>query len=160
MNKLLTTFAVTGILLLIIVLIKAITIYPPVEINCHGSIIINSPSNSNYLFEGVVSVKRFRDGKTKISISGESFFDKEDKKNRNLLFRNYILQTYKRNKGAFEINDIREVKHPQDTMDKKEVDSILQDIFGFENKIFSIRKLPNAYLFGEQPVPSFICVSV
>lgn len=130
------------------------------DLNCTGTLSRNSPLRSGYFLRGTVSVKLFSEGEGLISLYGMSSTRAKAAGNiDHMLYRDVYFKFKKKNRSILIISNIKTVKHPLDDMADNEYDEIAFDILNLESNKLHIRQISNAYIFGNQPVPSFICVT-
>jgi hypothetical protein len=159
MNKKILASSLLFFVFICALLAKLLIEYVPSGINCTGTLAMNNPEKNDYLFSGTITVKLFTDGEGSISIYGNSFSRlRPEDSMKHLVFRDIFFKFTKPHNDNLLVSDIKMVRHPLDNIQKDEADGLLFDIFDFEGHRLTVRRVSNGYVFGDQPVPSFICV--
>ncbi|WP_368529872.1 hypothetical protein [Enterobacter cloacae] len=128
------------------------------NVNCTAAVEMNSPGDHEYTFHGTISVK-IRPGTGMISIFGTSVSARQPTPiNKHFVNRDITFKVLGRNKSDFYLSDILVSTHPDDNMTQNESAGLLFDMFDFENKRITIRRLSNSFIIGDLPLPSFICI--
>lgn len=158
-NKKFKIASIVVFVLLSVLLARLLKGDPPSGINCTGTVTMNNPKKNDYLFTGTITIKLFTDGEGAMNIYGSSFsrFRPEDSM-KHLVYRDIFFRFTEPRYGPLLISDIRTVRHPLDDAPDYEASGLLFDFFDFESHKLAVRKISNGYVFGDQPVPSFICI--
>lgn len=129
------------------------------NISCTGTVMIDSPGNHNYVFNGTVSVKITPGADSMISIFGTNQLTLlPSKEGSHLVNRDIIFNVTKKIKSDYYISNVKIMSHPEDNMSEQEYLGFVFDMFHLENNRITIRKFSNAFVFGDVPIPSFVCV--
>lgn len=129
------------------------------NVNCTGTLTMNSPGKNEYTFNGTVSVKINSEGDSKISIFGKSLSNtNNDLDHIHFVNRDITFKVVNRIKNDYVVDNIKSITHPEDNMNDNEYSGFIFDIFDLDNNIITVRQFSNSYIFGDMPIPSFICV--
>ncbi|WP_431618548.1 hypothetical protein [Enterobacter hormaechei] len=129
------------------------------NVNRSGTLQMNSPGDQEFLFNGTISVVIRPGTESIISIFGTSVSARQPSPiNTHLVNRDITFTVLSRNKSDFYLSDMKTTAHPGDSMTETEASGLLFDMFDLENNRLTVRRYLNTFVFGDVPLPLFICV--
>lgn len=159
MNKKYKSFTIFLFALLSVILITIVNMTKSGNINCSGALQMNSPGDHEYLFNGTISVVIRPGTESIISFFGTSVSARQPSPiNTHFVNRDITFHVLSRNKSEFYIGDLKTISHPSDTMTETEASGLIFDMFDLENNRLTVRRYLNAFVFGDVPIPLFICL--
>lgn len=159
MNNKFRIISITVFVFLMALFASLLTVSTHSGMNCTGTLTMNNPRKNDYLFTGTITVKLFADGNGSIRLYGISFSRlRPEDSMKHLVYRDIFFKFRESQHDTLTIDNIRTVLHPMDNTHEDEASGILFDIFDIESRRLTVRKVSNGYVFGDNPVPSFICV--
>ena len=159
MNKKYKAFTIALFGLLTIFLVTIMSMTKSGNVNCTGTLQMNSPGDHEYLFNGTISVVIRAGSESIISIFGTSVSARQPTPiNTHLVNREITFRLLSRNKSDFYLGDLKTIAHPGDSMTETEASGLLFDMFDLENNRLTVRRYLNTIVFGDVPLPLFICV--
>lgn len=159
MNKKYKFFTIFFFVILSIILVTISNMTKSGNINCTGTLQMNSPDEHEYLFNGTISVVIRQGTESVISIFGTSISTKQSSPvNTHLVNRDITFKVLSRKKSDFYISNLKTIAHPSDSMTEAEASGLIFDMFDLEHNRLTVRRYLNAFVFGDVPLPLFICL--
>ena len=84
------------------------------EISCTGTITMNSPVHSNYLFNGTISIILFPNGDGTINLFGSSYSTARSVElNKHILYRDISFNYKSNNNSTLMLSELKTIKFPK-----------------------------------------------